>query len=641
MNIFYKVIVCVCILVGTHFSAFAQQAVIPDTNLAEAVRTELEDEGIISAGDPITVTALAHADFTSLKARSKGIADLEGLQHATNLTFLELKRNQITNFDPLKHLVNLENLNLGETGFSDDDLYIFRNLNLLEGIQLDNNGITTLPDLSNMNNVNILGMKSNNITDIGGLSDLPNPEKMDTLDFTLNGGIWDLSPLDTGFTNIKTLNLTGNNISDLTPLAGLETLTQLQVGRNNISNIDALSGLKNLISLSFHFNHVRELDALHGAGKFPNLKYLHFEGNNIENLAPLENMTALIHLRAGHYWSSEPHYAGNYIMDFSTITHLTTLTELRLCYNPITLEALSSLTDLPASTHVYLDDRFIGQTILGQDRVTYCQPDPHHPRIRPQRAQDPQTDSESQSDPDPDPDPESAFKRRRYVPTCGVGWAPFLYGAKQPKVMIYALEFEYDPDNHLTPYSCKAIEIRTGDDTIENLAGWTLYLGTRYNPSQNALSIPEADSQVTDRILRITPDMLGLETFPCNTGNGISQPLPGVQYVLKTDENILVDTAYSCFVWGQEAYTTVDGVNVKNQRQISSAALREMETPRLERYILDDASVYRTYMDIEAFTWEREILSDWLLAPSEVSAPGAPSAIRRKLSTTWGALKKL
>ena len=205
--------------------------------------------------------------------------------------------------------------------------------------------------------------------------------------------------------------------------------------------------------------------------------------------------------------------------------------------------------------------------------------------------------------------------------------------------MIYALEFEYDPESH-GRYICKTIEIRTGDDSIENLAGWNLYLGTLYNPSRIPITIPEEHSQITGRILRITPEMLGLETFPCNTVNGISHPLPGVHYVLKTDENVLVDTAYSCFVWGQNAYTTVNGVNVKSKRRISSAALREMETPRLERYISNNIGVFITYMDIEAFTWDRMVLSDWLLAASELSAPGAPSAIQRKLVTTWGALKK-
>ena len=55
---------------------------------------------------------------------------------------------------------------------------------------------------------------------------------------------------------------------------------------------------------------------------------------------------------------------------------------------------------------------------------------------------------------------------------------------------------------------------------------------------------------------------------------------------------------------------------------------------------MNDTGVFITYMDIEAFTWDRVVLSDWLLAPSEPSAPGAPSAIQQKLVTTWGALKK-
>ena len=129
--------------------------------------------------------------------------------------------------------------------------------------------------------------------------------------------------------------------------------------------------------------------------------------------------------------------------------------------------------------------------------------------------------------------------------------------------------------------------------------------------------------------------MLGLKTFRCNTAGNISHPVPGVQYVLKTDENVLVDTAYSCFIWGQNAWTTVKGVNVKSPRSISSATLREMETPRIERYITDSNSVYVTYIG-----WDRFVLSDWLLPASEVSAPGAPSAIQRNIVGTWGALKK-
>ena len=210
---------------------------------------------------------------------------------------------------------------------------------------------------------------------------------------------------------------------------------------------------------------------------------------------------------------------------------------------------------------------------------------------------------------------------------------------KLPKVMIYALEFEYDPDRN-AGYSCKTIEIRTGDDSIENLSGWKLYLGTRYNPSSVPLTIPEEHSQITDGILRVTPEMLGLETFPCSNVYVSGQPLPSIRYDLKNEKDVIVDIAYSCFVWGQIAVTTVNGVNVKSKRRISSAVLRQMEVPRLERYISNNRSVDISYMSLDEFTWDRPVLSDWLLAPSESSAPGAPSAIQRKLVTTWGALKK-
>ena len=243
-------------------------------------------------------------------------------------------------------------------------------------------------------------------------------------------------------------------------------------------------------------------------------------------------------------------------------------------------------------------------------------------------------------------EPEPEVKQRRILITrCGFGWTPhsqFQLRGELPKVIIYALEFEYTPSPH-SGYTCKAIEIRTGDDVIENLAGWSLYLGTLYNPSYSPLKIPEAHAQITDNVLRLTPDMFGLEAFPCNTVGGISHPLPGVHYVLKTDENILVDTAYSCFVWGQTAWTTMNGVNVQSQRRVSSAALREMETPRLERYILKQPNVYITYMSLEAFTWDRPVLSDWLLPESlETARVGgnAPALPYKQLTTSWGALKK-
>ena len=234
-----------------------------------------------------------------------------------------------------------------------------------------------------------------------------------------------------------------------------------------------------------------------------------------------------------------------------------------MCYNSYTdIGPLAELTKLVA---LRIDEAF-EQVVEGIDTINLsqlilCPPLPE-PTLEPV------------AEPEPEPEIEPKVKRRRYIDRCGLGWTPQRFRSELPKVMIYALEFEYDPAGH-GRYICKAIEIRTGDDSIENLAGWQLYLGTLYNPSIIPITIPEAHSQVTDNVLRITPEMLGPETFVCNTVNGISHPLPGVNYVLKTDENVLVDTAFSCFIWGQNAWTTVNGVNVKSQRRVSSAALRE------------------------------------------------------------------
>lgn len=315
--------------------------------------------------------------------------------------------------------------------------------------------------------------------------------------------------------------------------------------------------------------------------------------------------------------------ARNRIRDLRPLSGLTNLRWLDISYNPI--------TDLnPLSTLLNLETLFVDQELHEKNPGVLARVIPANTRIYFRR--------------------NSAFAVKvtreqlnpTTVPRCGLGWAPaseYEDRSEQPKVMIYALEFVYGQHG----YTCSAIEIRTGDATISHLEDWKLYLGTLHNPSSTPIELTQANSQITHNVLRLTPETLGLETFLCSTIGGISHPLPGVHYVLKTDEDVLVDSAYSCFVWGQTAWTTVNGKNVESQRRISSAALREMETPRIERYITDAADIFITYTGIEDFGWDREVFSDWLLALSEdaeVAGGNAPSAVYKKLTTSWAALKK-
>ena len=435
-------------------------------------------------------------------------------------------------------------------------------------------------------------------TDLAGLNRLVAQE----------AGIRNLTGLDAAM-GLQVLGLRDNQISDLRPLSGLTNLSWLDLGGNQISDLRPLAGLTNITTLGLAFNQISDIRPLSG---LTNITTLGLAFNQISDIRPLSGLTNITWLGLGD----------NPITDLSPLSGLTNITTLGLEFNQISdLRPLGTLSNLE---------------VLVVDRVLH----ENHPgvlvRIIPANTRIffriPNTLDIAEVT-------REELKRKRVFQHCGLGWAPqspYGHRLEQPKVMMYALEFTFAQHG----YTCSAIEIRTGDATLSHLGGWKLYLGTLYNPSYIPIEPTQANSQITNNILRLTPEMLGLDTFPCNTVGGLSHPLPGVQYVLKNDENVLVDTAFSCFIWGQNAYTTVNGVNVESQRRISSAALREMETPRIERYITNPTGVFITYMDIEAFTWDRVILSDWLLAVSESSAPGAPSAIQRKLVTTWGALKK-
>ena len=87
-------------------TANAQEVHIPDENLAAAIRQAL--------GLPTNavITADAMLNLTELDTVGKGIADLTGLEHATQLTSLRLWETAVSDVSPLANLTTLETLDL-------------------------------------------------------------------------------------------------------------------------------------------------------------------------------------------------------------------------------------------------------------------------------------------------------------------------------------------------------------------------------------------------------------------------------------------------------------------------------------------------------------------------------------------------
>ena len=173
---------------------------------------------------------------------------------------------------------------------------------------------------------------------IVNLTGLEHATQLATLSLPENN-ISDLSPL-AQLTQLTTLNLSDNNISDLTPLAQLTQLTTLSLGGwdgNEISNILPLGQLTQLITLDLSDNNISDLTPL---AQLTQLTMLSLPENNISDLTPLSQLTQLTELDLGGFH-------GNNISDLTPLAQLTLLTELDLGHNNISdVTPLAQLTQL-------------------------------------------------------------------------------------------------------------------------------------------------------------------------------------------------------------------------------------------------------------------------------------------------------
>ena len=87
---------------------------MPDRALREAVREKL---GV--PADHVLTPAYVQLHLTNLEATNKGIVDLTGLEYATDLQVLALRRNEIHDISPLSDLTGLVFLDLASNQISD------------------------------------------------------------------------------------------------------------------------------------------------------------------------------------------------------------------------------------------------------------------------------------------------------------------------------------------------------------------------------------------------------------------------------------------------------------------------------------------------------------------------------------------
>ncbi len=206
--------------------------------------------------------------------------------------------------------------------------------------------------LAEMTNVKELQLDGNQITDLTPLAGLTGLEILHLGgDEGGNESLQDLTPLS-GLTNLKELYLPASSLNDLSPLAGLTGLERLALreGENHTSGVTDLTPLAGLTQMRDLYLVIGTLDSLDFVSHMTKLESLriHTAGeSSLQDLSPLSGLTALKELDL-------PATAGDGCIDLSPIASLTSLEKFQFGCNVPSLEPLRGLTSL---TSLVLNDQ--------------------------------------------------------------------------------------------------------------------------------------------------------------------------------------------------------------------------------------------------------------------------------------------
>ena len=156
---------------------------------------------------------------------TRGMKSLKGIEYATNLEKLKVNENEISDLSPLKDLENLKYL------------------------ELQRNRIVDVSPLANLKNLEFLKLYNNLIENVEPLKDLTNLTGLD-----LHNNVKVRKEGE------KRINYDG--ITDISSLKSLTKLTFFDVSANRIENVDIILGMEKINHLDFSDNKIKDYSKL-------------------------------------------------------------------------------------------------------------------------------------------------------------------------------------------------------------------------------------------------------------------------------------------------------------------------------------------------------------------------------------------
>lgn len=303
-----------------------------DANLAAAVREAL---GLRRTE---AVTDRAMRELTVLQAGNRHITDLTGLEHATNLTELQLggewsdskgfvNSNAISDLSPLFTLSKLKILNLSGAAIS--NVSTLAGLTQLRKLDLRLSSIRDISALGQLIQLTDLDLSQTSVSDISALAALTQLKRLNLGRTTVS----DVSPL-TALKALTDLNLDSTAVLDVSPLAGLTQLEYLFLNGNAVSDVSTLSALQQLQWLNLNSTTVSDVSALSGLAQ---LEFLFLWGTPVSDVSTLAKLTQLKRLSL----------SDSSVSDVSPLAALTQLKDLDFSRTAVSdISVLAKLTQL-------------------------------------------------------------------------------------------------------------------------------------------------------------------------------------------------------------------------------------------------------------------------------------------------------
>ncbi|KAL8905738.1 MAG: hypothetical protein Q9207_002452 [Kuettlingeria erythrocarpa] len=196
-------------------------------------------------------------------------------RNLNRLTELDLRQNDLREFDLSKHLPVLERLDLSHNGL--ECLTISERMASLQELKLARNQLETL-DVSQLPSLRVLDIDQNSISSINNVQ---SHERLEVLS-------WREQRIETPVQyqecrSVRKLNLSGNSLSTFTPISHLLNLQHLELASTGLHSLADDFGIKcpNIRELNLNFNALSEIRPLLGV---VGLKRLYLTGNRISRL---------------------------------------------------------------------------------------------------------------------------------------------------------------------------------------------------------------------------------------------------------------------------------------------------------------------------------------------------------------------